>query len=103
MLLQGADEIELLVTMPGRDEPAQVRVPMKVLHQENGPVFAVNELASQNGLDPCFHGFLDKKDRSVESVGIRQGQVLHPACPRSQAQVFESGNPPSLGIVGMDV
>jgi hypothetical protein len=42
MFLQSADEIELLVTMPVRDKPAKVRVSVKVLHQEDGPAFAVD-------------------------------------------------------------
>jgi hypothetical protein len=103
VFLQSSDEVELLITMPVGDKPTEIGVPVKVLHQEDGPVFSMNKFASQDRLQTCLHGFLDKKDRPIEPVCVCQGQMLHPAGLRSQAQLLESGNSPPLGIMRMDV
>jgi len=61
------------------------------------------EFTSHNGLDPHFFGSVEKKNEPVQSIGVGQGESIHPLCLGGVAEVFNGGDPPTLGVMRMDI
>jgi hypothetical protein len=74
-----------------------------VSDQQDSPVPIGRKFATHNGLDTYLTGCLDKKDQSVQSVGIGQSQSIHTLLFSGPAEFFNGADTPTPGIVGMDI
>jgi hypothetical protein len=61
------------------------------------------QFTSHNGLDPHFFGCLEKKNESVQCIGVGQGESIHPLRLGGAAELFNGGNTPTLGVMRMDI
>lgn len=61
------------------------------------------QFTSHNGLDPHFFGRLEKKDESVQSIGVREGEAIHALRLGGAAEFSNGGDTPTLGVMRMDI
>jgi hypothetical protein len=97
------DQIEVLMAVPVRDDPAEIGISLAVSDQQDRPMVIGRQFTSHNGLDPHFSGCLEKKDESVQSIGVGQGESIHPLRLGRAAEFFNGGDTPTLGIMRMDI
>ena len=76
MLRHGVDEMKRIVTMTGRENPAEVDIPVRILGQQNSSVSPVHEFRPENRLHSHCSGRLKKANRAIEAVRIGQGEIL---------------------------
>ena len=102
-LLQGLDQVEILVAVSVGDDPTEIGISLGGPDQHDRPVTIGRKLTPHNGLDAYLLGCLEKKDQSVQTVGIGKGESMHPLFLSGPAEFFNGTDAPAFGIVGMDV
>jgi len=102
-LFQGLDQVEVLTAVPVGYHAAEIGIPIAVSDQQDRPVPIGRKLTSHNGLDTHFLGCLEKKDQPVQTVGIGQGQSVHPLLLGGAAEFFNGTDTPAFGVMGMDI
>jgi hypothetical protein len=64
------DQVKVLMAVPVRDDPAQIGISFAVSDQQDRPMVIGAQFTSHNGLDSHFLGRLEKKNESVQSIGV---------------------------------
>jgi hypothetical protein len=97
------DQIEVLMAVPVRDDPAEIGVSLAVSDQQDRPMVISRKFTSPNGLDTHFFGCLEKENESVQCIGVGQGEPIHPLRLGGAAELFNGGNTPTFGVMRMDI
>jgi hypothetical protein len=97
------DQIEVLMAVPIRDDPAEIGISLAVSDQQDRPMVVGGEFTPHNGLDTHFLGGLEKENEAVQCIGVGQGESIHPLRLGGAAELFNGGNTPTLGVMRMDI
>jgi hypothetical protein len=103
VFFEGSKEIKGPVTVAVRDDPGEVGIPLGIFDQEKRAPFIGDKFTAHDGFDSRFLGGLDKKDQSIEAVGVGQSQPVHAVFFGGLAERFNGPDTPSFGEVGVDM
>jgi hypothetical protein len=97
------EQIKTLVAMKSRENTAEIGVSIPVLDKQDSAPSTGYNLAPYNGLHAKLFCCLDKKNESIEPVGVGQGKSMHAQVLGGPAELMDGPDPPAFGIVGVDV
>ena len=87
-----AGEVEGLITVASREDPAQVGVADRGLREQHRPARLVNQFRAQDRFEACVPRHLEEPDGSVEPVRIREGQPVLLEMITREEPVFPDSN-----------
>ena len=91
------------MAVAGGDNVGKIFVSFLVFDQQNGASSIGYEFTPDNGFNTHFLGCLNKKDKSIQSIGIGQGQPLQSHILCSLADLLNGADSPTPGEMGVDV
>src|SRR5512140_3659308 len=99
------DEVEGLITMPRREHTAKIGVARWCFGEEHGSMSTMNQFRTEDRLQSTVSRHLEKADRAVEPIRIREGQRVLALCPYRQTEGLQRWDALHRGIggVGMEV
>jgi hypothetical protein len=98
-----SDQVNILPAMRNGDNPGDVDISLPVLDQKDSASSTRYEFTPHNRFNTHFPGRPNKKDQTVQTVGIGQGQLPHALFLGGPAEFFDGPRTPAPGIMGVDV
>ncbi len=97
------DKVKAGILMSGREQSAQVRVAVGCLREEHGPLIVMYDLGTENRLEAGLFRHIKETDRSIEAIGIGEGQRVLSLCACGLAEGLQGWDAPHGRIGGMGV
>lgn len=93
MLRDRFDDVEGLVTVASREQSTEIGVALGRFGKEHGPVRIMDEFCTKDRVKSGRSGDVEKADRAIEAVAIRERQRLVTVTADGVAKRLQRGNP----------